>query len=92
MPKSHNDTQRRSFGQAFYRFHYGLGLHTARLFRRIGRRVGRRTRPVRRALRYLWLRAVTRPVHRFFRRFARMFGRVPNGFRELGAAAKKNVN
>ena len=91
MPQPPKDTQRLPLGQAMYRFYYGLGLHTARLFRRIGRYVGRRTFPLRRTLRYLWLRAVTRPVHRFFRRFAQLFGRVPNGFRELGAAAQKNV-
>ena len=91
MPNSHNNQQKPSFGQTFYRFQYGLGLHAARLLRRGLRRLDRLTRPVRRVLRYLWLQKVTRPVHRFFHRFSLLFGRIPNGFRELGAAAKKNV-
>ncbi len=77
--------------QKLYRFFYGLGLHAVRLMRR-GRRTWKRfTRRPRRLIRYYWLRLAVRPVHRFFHRFGRMFGRIPNGFAELGAAARKNV-
>ncbi|MBR5524280.1 MAG: peptidoglycan DD-metalloendopeptidase family protein [Clostridia bacterium] len=95
MNDLHKDTgkTKRSFrfGRWFYRFHYGLGVNALRLFRRIGRFVGHHTRRPRRLVRYYWLRLVVRPVHRFFRRFVRMFGRVPDGVRELGEAARKNL-
>ena len=55
-------------GDAVYRYHYGLGLHTARLFRRMGRSWSRLTAGPRRFMRYVWLRRVVRPTHRFRRR------------------------
>ena len=55
-------------GERLYRYHYGVGVHTLRLLRRIGRGVERITRPLRRWTRYQWLRRVVLPVHRFFRR------------------------
>lgn len=78
-------------GQRLYRYFYGLGLHTVRLMRRVKRSWKHLTRRPRRLIRYHWLRRVVRPTHRFFHRFGRMFGRIPNGFAELGAAARKNV-
>ena len=43
-PQLHN------FTEAFYRFHYGLGIHTMRLCRRFGRWMGRVTAPLRRVI------------------------------------------
>ena len=74
-----------------YRYHYGAGIHTARLCRRIGRRVRRLTRPLRRWVQYQWLRRVARPVHRFVRRQRQLGARMKPAFHQLGEAAKKNV-
>lgn len=74
-----------------YRYHYGVGLHTWRLLRRIGRLVERLTRPLRRVVRYLWLRRVVLPVHRFFRRQKQLGARMKPAFHQLGEAAKKNL-
>ena len=74
-----------------YRYHYGVGIHTLRLFHRIGRWVERLTRPLRRVLRYLWLRRVVLPVHRFFRRQKLLGTRMKPAFRQLRDAAKKNI-
>ena len=79
------------FGTAFYRYHYGVGIHTVRLFRRIGRHTVRRTAPLRRFLRYVWVRRMVRPLRRFRRRLRRLGGGFPIIFRELGAAARRNV-
>ena len=74
-----------------YRYHYGVGIHTARLLRRMGRLVGRLTLPVRRFLRYLWLRRIVLLVHRFIRRQKLLGTRMKPAFHQLGEAAKKNV-
>ena len=55
-----------------YRYHYGLGLHTVRLFRRMGRFMTRVTAPLRRWMRYVWLRRAVRPAHRLRRRVRRL--------------------
>ena len=64
-----------------YRYHYGLGLHTVRLFRRFGRLMGRVTAAPRRWLRYVWLRRVVRPAHRLRRRVRRLWGGFIDLFR-----------
>lgn len=79
------------FATAFYRYHYGVGIHTMRLCRRIGRSLARTTKPLRRWLRYMWMRRAVRPMRRFRRRLRRLGGAFPIVFRELGAAARKNV-
>lgn len=66
---------------ALYRYHYGLGLHTMRLFRRIGRLVGRVTYGPRRWMRYTWLRRVVRPAHRFRRSLRHLAGGFGDLFR-----------
>ena len=77
--------------ERLYRYHYGVGIHTARLMRRIGRRVWRLSHPLRRRLRYLWLRFAVRPVHRFVRRQRLLAQRMRPAFRQLREAAKRNV-
>lgn len=77
--------------ERLYRYHYGVGVHTLRLCRRIGRRVARLTRPLSRWLQYQWLRRVARPVHRFVRRQRQLGARMKPAFHQLGEAAKKNV-
>ena len=66
---------------ALYRYHYGLGIHTARLFRRWRRFRARVTAGPRRWMRYVWLRRVVRPVHRLRRRIRRLAGGFANLFR-----------
>lgn len=73
-----------------YRYHYGLGIHTLRLLRRLGRMAERLTRPLRRVVRYVWVRRVVRPVHRFFRRQHMLGVRMKPAFRQLGEAAKQS--
>ena len=70
--------------EALYRYHYGLGLHTIRLFRRLGRLTVRLTRGPRRWVRYMWLRHAVRPVHRFRRRMRRLGGGMAALFRRGG--------
>ncbi|MBQ7088987.1 MAG: M23 family metallopeptidase [Clostridia bacterium] len=77
--------------ERLYRYHYGVGIHTTRLCRRIGRRTERLTRPARRFLRYVWLRRAVLPVHRFLRRQRQLGARMKPAFHQLGEAAKKNV-
>ncbi|MBR3778709.1 MAG: M23 family metallopeptidase [Clostridia bacterium] len=76
--------------ERLYRYHYGLGIHTWRLLRRIGRRVWRGIRPLRHWARYLWMRRVVRPVHRFVRRQKLLGTRIKPAFRQLREAAKKS--
>ncbi len=68
-------------GDAVYRYHYGLGLHTVRLFRRMGRSWTRLTAGPRRFVRYVWLRRVVWPVHRFRRRVGHLLGGFGSLFR-----------
>ncbi len=79
------------FCTAFYRYHYGVGVHTIRLMRRWKRHTSRTTTPLRRSLRYTWLRYVVRSARRLRRRIRHLLAAVPAAFRELGAAARKNV-
>lgn len=74
-----------------YRYHYGVGIHTARLLRMLWRRTERLTRPLRRFLRYVWVRRVVLPVHRFVHRQRILGRRMKPAFHQLGEAAKKNV-
>ena len=75
---------------AFYRFHYGLGLHTVRLFRRLRRSWRRRTAPLRRVCRYVWRRRVVLSAHRLGRRFRNLWHQMrPAGY-HLKDAFKKN--
>ena len=76
---------------AFYRYHYGVGLHTVRLFRRFGRRLGRVLYPVTHWVRFVWKRRVTLPLHRLHRRLRQMGQSFSRAFGELGAALRKNV-
>lgn len=68
-------------GDAVYRYHYGLGLHTARMFRRMGRSWARLTAGPRRLMRYVWLRRVVWPTHRFRRRVGHLLGGFGTLFR-----------
>jgi len=77
--------------EGLYRYHYGVGIHTCRLLRRIGRRLEKLTRPLRRWVRYVWLRRAVLPVHRFIRRQKLLGARMKPAFHQLGEAAKKNV-
>ena len=63
----HKTTWLSRIGDAMYRYHYGIGLHTARLTRRVGRSIARVTASPRRWLRYVWVRRMVWPVHRFWR-------------------------
>ena len=74
-----------------YRYHYGVGVHTLRLVRRIGRWIVRITYPIRRFVRYIWLRRVVLPVHRFVHRQKMLGRRMKPAFQQLREAAKKNV-
>ncbi len=78
-------------GHAFYRYHYGVGIHTHRLLRRTGRGIARTTAPFRRWVAGVFYRAVGRRVVRFAGRLGRMFAAIPYAFRDMGAAAKKGV-
>jgi len=69
-----------------YRYHYGVGLQTARLCRRIRRFAGRITAAPRRFVRYVWLRRVVRPAHRFHRRIRRLATGFINVFRRQEGA------
>lgn len=74
----------------FYRYHYGVGIHTMRLWRRCMRRVWRLVSPlVARGLR-VWRRFVWYPVRRMSRRFARMFAAFPGAYQEIRTAARQN--
>ena len=73
-----------------YRYHYGVGVHTIRLLRRVWRWTVRITYPVRRFVRYLWLRRVVLPVRRFIRRQRVLGRRMKPAFRQLKEAAKKS--
>ena len=75
---------------AIYRFHYGLGLHTMRLSRRMDRRWARLTAPVRHWNRYMWKRYVVLPAHRFRRKVLALLGQIGPAFRYLGRTARKN--
>lgn len=75
----------------FYRYHYGVGLHTVRLFRRLGRQIGRVCSPVTRWVRFTWKRRVTLPLHRFRRRMRNLGASFVQAFHELGEALHKNV-
>ena len=77
--------------ERLYRYHYGVGVHTCRLLRRIGRWLERLTRPLRRLVRYIWLRRAVLPVHRFVHRQRILGRRMKPAFHQLGEAAKKNV-
>lgn len=74
-----------------YRYHYGVGVHTYRLLRRIGRWLERLTRPLRRLVRYIWLRRAVLPVHRFVHRQRILGKRMKPAFHQLREAAKKNI-
>lgn len=75
---------------AFYRFHYGLGLHTARVLRRIGRWLGRVTAPLRRVCRYWWRRRVVLFAHRLRRRARNVAHRMRPAGQLLAENVKKN--
>ena len=75
---------------AFYRFHYGLGLHAVRLMRRVGRWLYRASAPLRRLLLYLWKRRVVLPIHRLHRKLRALFGRLRPAFRVIGRETKEN--
>ncbi|MBE6807291.1 MAG: hypothetical protein E7527_04685 [Ruminococcaceae bacterium] len=72
-----------------YKYHYGLGLHTARLFHRLGRWLYRVSRPLRRRCRYLWLRRVVLPAHRFRRKLRNLGGRMGPAYRLMKRTAKE---
>lgn len=76
-------------GTAFYRYHYGVGLHTIRSLRHSSRLLARLTAPTRRRIRFVWQLLVVRPVTRFGRRLRKMFAAFPYAFRELSAARKQ---
>ena len=75
---------------AIYRLHYGLGLHAARLMRRVGRWLYRVSTPLRRLLQYVWKRRVAWPVHRLWRKLRALFGQFRPAFRVIGREAKEN--
>ncbi len=75
---------------ALYRFHYGLGLHTMRMYGRMDRRWKRLTAPLRHWCRYMWKRHVVLPVHRFRRKIAALVGQIGPAFRFLGRTARSN--
>ena len=76
-------------GHGVYRYHYGVGLHTARLCRRQHRFFMRVTAPARLRIRRLWRSLVARPVSRFGGRLRRMGAAVPYALRELSAAGRQ---
>ena len=77
--------------EVLYRYHYGVGVHTLRLLRRVRRVLGKVTYPLRRRLRYVWLRRAVMPVHRFVHRQKLMGARMKPAFAQLREAAKQNV-
>ncbi len=76
--------------QNLYRFHYGVGIHTVRMLRRVGRWMHRVSRPLRRWVRYMWLRRVVMRWRRFVRRLRDLWTGIRPAFGELRAAAKQN--
>ncbi len=83
-PKEH------TLASAFYRYHYGVGLHTIRLVRRFGRWLSRVTAPARRVCRYLWMRRVTLPAHRLHRRVRNLGERMRPAGHLLAESFKRN--
>lgn len=75
---------------AFYRFHYGVGIHTIRLVRRFGRWLGRVTAPLRRILRFLWKRWAILPAHRLVRRARKVWGQMRPAGQLLAENFRKN--
>ena len=75
---------------ALYRFHYGLGLHTMRMFSRMDRGWKRLTAPLRHWLRYMWKRHAVLPSHRFRRKIVALAGQIGPAFRFLGRTARQN--
>ncbi len=75
---------------AFYRYHYGVGLHTIRLCRRFRRWLSRVTAPARRLCRYLWMRRVVLPAHRLRRRVRNVWHQMRPAGRQLADCFKKN--
>ena len=86
-----NQNNSLSLWERLYRYHYGVGVQTLRLCRRVGRWVARVTRPLRRWVQYQWLRRVARPIHRFVRRQKLLGTRMKPAFHQLGEAAKQNI-
>ena len=79
-----------NLASALYRYHYGVGIHTIRLFRRFGRWLGRITAPARRVCRYIWRRRVVLPVHRLGRRIRNVWGQMRPAGQLLKEHFKKN--
>ena len=79
-----------NLASALYRYHYGVGIHTIRLFRRFGRWLGRITAPARRVCRYIWRRRVVLPVHRLGRRIRNVWGQMRPAGQLLKENFKKN--
>ena len=75
-----------------YRYHYGLGLHTVRLFRRFRRFTARVTAGPRRWMRYVWLRRAVRPVHRLRRRTRRLWDGFTALFRKGDAPFSERLH
>ena len=73
-----------------YRYHYGLGIHTMRLYRRFGRWLGRVTAPLRQLCRYVWRRRVVLPVHRLHRRAKKVWHQMRPAGKLLADNFKKN--
>ena len=74
-----------------YRFFYGVGLYTRRLFRRARRHLLAATAPARRRVKLFWRVKVTRPLRRRLRRARAFFAAFPHARHELAAEAKKGV-
>ena len=77
--------------EGLYRYHYGVGIHSLRLLRRVWRGMRKATAPLRRWLRYVWLRRAVLPVHRFIRRQKLLGTRMKPAFAQLREAARQNV-
>ena len=71
---------------ALYRYHYIVGMQTARLCSRLGRFVRRATVPARQRLALLWRHAVQLPLHRQARRHRQFLRHLSRAGEELRQA------
>ena len=76
---------------ALYRYHYIVGMQTARLCSRLGRFVRRATAPARRRLALFWRHAGQLPLHRQARRHRQFMRRLSCGWEELRQARREGL-
>lgn len=72
-----------------YRYFYGVGLHTARVWHRVQRRVQPYRLRIGRRIKWIWYKLVLRPIRRQWQKLRGVFSAIPRAGKELAAALKK---